>query len=132
MTKHALECIDFRAVNRGTLRGFATVRAAELRLVLHDVALHETKSGARWAAPPSRPMVDTATKTVILDRSTNKIAYTPSISFDDAKTREAFSSAVWHAVSAFAPEVTPPIAQADADLFVSRPRRPVPNDSCDE
>ena len=101
MSKHALECIAFRAVNKGTLRGFATLVVRDLKMTLHDVALHEKDSGARWAAPPSRPMVDTKTKTVILDRTTGKITDSPSVSFDDAKTREAFSQAVWEAVNNF-------------------------------
>ena len=95
MSKHALECIAFRAVSKGTLRGFATIIVRELKMTLHDVALHEKESGARWAAPPSRPMVDTKTQTVILDRNTGKIAYRPSVEFDDAETRAAFSKAVW-------------------------------------
>jgi len=101
MSKHALECIAFCAVSKGTLRGFATIIVPELKLTMHDVALHEKESGARWAAPPSRPMVDTKTKTVILDQTTGKIAYVPSVSFDDANTRAAFSHAVWEAVDAF-------------------------------
>lgn len=101
MSRHALECIAFHAVSKGTLRGFATIVVRELKMTLHDVALHERESGARWAALPSRPMVDTSTKTVILDRTTGKIAYAPSISFDDAKIRDAFSHAVWEAVDAF-------------------------------
>ena len=103
MSKHALDCTAFRAVSKGTLRGFATIIVRDLKMTLHDVALHEKDNGARWAAPPSRPMVDTSAKTVMLDRATGKVAYVPSVSFDDAKTREAFSHDVWEAVLEFDP-----------------------------
>jgi hypothetical protein len=54
--KHTIRCRSFRAVAKGTLRGFATIHVAELRLAIHDVALHK-KGEARWAQLPSKAVV---------------------------------------------------------------------------
>jgi hypothetical protein len=38
--KHTIHCRGFRAFAKGTLVGFAVIHIAELRLTVHDVALH--------------------------------------------------------------------------------------------
>jgi hypothetical protein len=48
--KLTLLCTDFRPLHRNTLRGFARVKIAELKLEIGDIAIHE-KGAARWAQP---------------------------------------------------------------------------------
>ena len=38
--KHTIRCRGFRAISKGSLVGFAVIHIAELRLTVHDVALH--------------------------------------------------------------------------------------------
>ena len=44
--------IEWRSFARNTLKGFATIWIVELRMVMHEVAVHE-KSGKAWAQPPA-------------------------------------------------------------------------------
>ena len=41
MPKLSVSCHDFRPLVRNTLRGFATIAIADLKLIIRDVALHE-------------------------------------------------------------------------------------------
>ena len=54
--KHTIHCRGFRAFAKGTLVGFAVIHIAELRLTVHDVALHRT-GVTRWAQLPAKPML---------------------------------------------------------------------------
>jgi hypothetical protein len=54
--KHTVAVLDFRPLRKNTLVGFARVHVNELKLVIHDVALHE-KGTARWASLPAKPQV---------------------------------------------------------------------------
>jgi hypothetical protein len=102
--KHTIRCRSFRAVAKGTLRGFATIHVVELRLAIHDVALH-TKGEARWAQLPSKPVVRDGRH--IVDVTNGKPQYVPIFEFDDRETRDAFSARVWRAVVDQYPEVVP-------------------------
>jgi hypothetical protein len=57
--KLTVTCESFRPLVRNTLRGFAEITIAELRLKVHDIAIHE-KGEARWAQLPSRRKSRTA------------------------------------------------------------------------
>ena len=52
--KLSIEVVGFKRFERGTLVGFADVVIRELRLKVHEVAVHQ-KNGSRWASMPSRP-----------------------------------------------------------------------------
>ena len=50
--KFTVKVTDFRPFRRNTLRGFATVHVDE-HLTLHDIAVHQHDSGARWVGLPA-------------------------------------------------------------------------------
>jgi hypothetical protein len=54
MGKLTVRVESFTPRCKNTLRGFATVKIAELHLIINDVAIH-TKNGQTWAQLPSRP-----------------------------------------------------------------------------
>jgi hypothetical protein len=99
--KHSLTCVDFRRFDKNTLCGFATVRIEQIRLVIHDVALHR-KGDARWAALPARPFVKDGQQVTDAD---GKAQYVTTLEFTDRATREALSHAVWISVLAAHPEL---------------------------
>ena len=94
MAKHALEVVDWKPCERNTLRGFATIKIRELRLVVHDVALHE-RNGTRWAQLPGKPTLKDG-KPITGDDG--RIRYVPIFTtdrprhsdFDSSKTRPRF------------------------------------------
>jgi hypothetical protein len=73
----------------------------ELRLKVHEVALHQ-KNDARWAAMPSRPWLKDG---VAIRGDDGKIQYSPLFEFEIREVRDAFSHAVWQALLDFDPEV---------------------------
>jgi hypothetical protein len=95
--KHQIDCLDFKPYRKNTLVGFADIVIRELRLVIHDVTLHE-KGDARWAVLPSRPWVRDG---AVVTDANGKVQYFPILEFEDKETRDAFSAAVWRAVEAF-------------------------------
>jgi hypothetical protein len=50
MSRFTVECVEFKLLRRNTLYGFCAFRMSELRLVLHDVTLHQ-KGGSRSSKP---------------------------------------------------------------------------------
>ena len=101
MSKFTIECVGFTPYQRNTLRGFATIRLPELKLVIHDITIHQHDSGSRWASMPSKPLLD---KSGVAKRTpAGKIEYTQLFEFEGRETRDAFSAAVVRAVLAFAP-----------------------------
>ena len=102
MTKVSVTCTEFTRYHRNTLRGFAVIRLPELKLVVHDVTVHEHASGARWAALPAKPLIDRA-RIAKRDPSTQKIVYQPVLELEGRETRDAFSRAVVNAVLDFDP-----------------------------
>lgn len=100
--KLTITCTDFRPFSRNTLRGFATVHIDELKLTVHDIAVHQHANGSRWAALPSKPMID---RDGIAKRTSDgKIEYARLFSFDTRGVSDAFSAAVIAALIEFAPE----------------------------
>ena len=49
-----IEIVDFRQIERNTLKGFVTARLPAVGLEIRDLALHE-KNGSRWLQLPARP-----------------------------------------------------------------------------
>jgi hypothetical protein len=90
----------FTPRHSNTLRGFCSVLIPEMRLRIHDVAIHE-KNDSRWAALPAKPQI-TRDGTVKRDER-GKAAYATIIEFADRDTREAFSQRVIASLLEFAP-----------------------------
>jgi hypothetical protein len=95
MARLTVTCAGWRPLQRNTLLGFATVRIAEMRMTVADVAVHE-KNGSRWAQLPSKPMISKGRDLVTDDNG--KIKYAPIFSFDSKEVERAFSAAVVKAV----------------------------------
>jgi hypothetical protein len=101
MSKFTITCTGFTPYHRNTLRGFATIRLPELKLTIHDVAVHQHDSGARWVALPSKPLLD---KNGIAKRGpAGKIEYAQLFEFEGRAIRDAFSAAVVRALLEFEP-----------------------------
>jgi len=100
--KFTVSCREFKPVVRNTLRGFADIRIAEMRLDIKDVAIY-AKGESRWAALAANPMID-RTGVVIRDATTGKIQYANIFEFTDRATRDAFSRAVIAAVLELVPD----------------------------
>jgi hypothetical protein len=96
--KLTVTCESFHPLVRNTLRGFAEIIIAEMRLTNHDVAVHE-KGEARWAQLPAKPQVKDGA--LVKDPGTGKIL--PVMDFDGRAVRDAFSAAVITAVLERAP-----------------------------
>jgi hypothetical protein len=94
MTKLSVHCIEFKARCQNTLRGFATVRIEEMRLIVREVAIHE-KSGKAWAQLPSRPWVKDGR---VITNDAGKVQYSSLFEFDSSAVRTAFSDAVIRAL----------------------------------
>jgi hypothetical protein len=92
--KLTITCTDFRPLRKNTLCGFAKVRINEMRLLIHDVAIHR-KGDSRWAQLPAKPQITKDGKTVIKD---GKTQYATILEFDSRDVREAFSTRVIEAV----------------------------------
>jgi hypothetical protein len=105
MRKLAITCSESTPVHRNTLRGFATIRIAEMRLEIRDVAIHEM-GGSCWAQLPSKPQIPDGE---LMKDAMGKIQYTFLMDFDNRAVRDAFSRAAVDAVlqafpDAFEPE----------------------------
>jgi hypothetical protein len=91
--KFSVAIVDFRPLRRNTLVGFASVRINELRLVIHDVAIHSKGEGGRWVQLPAKPQLD-KNGVQLRDARTGKPLFSPVLEFPDWKVRVAFSHAV--------------------------------------
>jgi hypothetical protein len=95
MSKVSVICLDWRALRKNTLLGFAKICISELNLVIHDVALHRSH-GRLWAQLPSRPWVRDGQ---VVHDETGKVQYSPLLEFGRREVRDAFSAAVVRAVA---------------------------------
>jgi hypothetical protein len=77
-----IEVIAFRRLERGTLCGFADITIRELRIKVHEVALH-AKGDTRWAAMPSRPSVRDGR---VVGGDNGKVQYSPLFEFETRAT----------------------------------------------
>jgi hypothetical protein len=91
--KLTITCTDFRPLRKNTLCGFAKVRINEMRLVIHDLAIHR-KGDSRWAQLPAKPMLKDGAA-IFKD---GKAQYTTILEFDHRDVRQAFSDRVIQAV----------------------------------
>ena len=98
--KLTVTCETFHPLVRNTLRGFAEISIAEMRLTICDVAIHE-KGVSRWAALPAKPQIKDGT---LVKDVTGKVQYVHILDFDSREVRDAFSRAVVQAVLERAPE----------------------------
>ena len=98
--KLTVTCESFYPLIRNTLRGFAEISIAEMRLTIRDVAVHE-KGESRWAALPAKPQIKDG---ALVKDVTGKVQYVHILDFDSREMRDAFSRAVMQAVLERAPE----------------------------
>jgi len=99
MNKLTITCREFRLLQRNTLRGFAEIRIAELRLNIDGIAIHE-KNGKQWAQLPARPQLRDGE---LVRGDDGKLQYMPLMSFETRAVSDAFSAAVIAAVRELAP-----------------------------
>lgn len=95
---------EFKPLRKNTLVGFATVRIAEMRLTIREIAIHE-KNESRWAQLPARPWLKN--NALVFD-ARGKVQYSPLLEWDNRDVADAFSARVIaalleHTPSAFAP-----------------------------
>jgi hypothetical protein len=93
-TKPSIEIVAYRAMDRDTLRGFATIRIPAMRLTLRDFAVHES-GDRRWALLRAKPQLDRDQQVV---REDGKLQYSTLFQFDSRDVGDAFSEAVLRAV----------------------------------
>jgi hypothetical protein len=93
--KLSVRCIEFKALQRNTLKGFATIAIDALRLEVRDVSIHR-KGTSAWAALPSKPQIKNGE--LVKDPDTGKIAYVPILQWSSRQVADAFSRAAIAAV----------------------------------
>jgi hypothetical protein len=93
--KHIV-CIDWKPCERGTLRGFVTIKMPS-GLCIGGIALHA--KGEAWAQLPSKPMLDQETRE-LMHAPDGKVKYARVLWFDDHAIGDKFSAAVVEAVAA--------------------------------
>ena len=98
--KTTLTCSAFKALHRGTLKGFADIEIRELHMTVFGCAVHE-KGDKRWCQLPSKPMLKDGS--AVTDDS-GKVKYFPSMAFSSREVADAFSSATIAAVVAAFPD----------------------------
>jgi hypothetical protein len=98
--KLTITCESFRPLVRNTLRGFAEITIAEMRLTIRDVVVHQ-RGEARWAQLPAKPQVKDG---ALVKDATGKVQYVHIMDFDSRAVRDAFSRAVVRAVLERAPD----------------------------
>ncbi len=96
MSKFTVECVEFKPLEAEHSMRLCDGQGHELRLVLHDVTLHQ-KGDSRWASLPSKPLIKDG---VAITDDRGKVAYAPVISFEGSAVRDAFSQRVIEAVLA--------------------------------
>lgn len=86
-----LTVLDFKKVEKNTLRGFFTIRFNLMTLEIHNVMLHESaKNGSRWIVLPQ--------KEYELD---GKKRYQPIIEFTDKRMFGRFQESVLMALDEY-------------------------------
>lgn len=95
--RRGVVCTEWRACERGTLRGFATVRVGARNLMIADIAIHKAESGKRWAQLPAKPMLDRSRQLVV---EGGKVRYSKVLWFENHGVARRFSEAVLRAVDA--------------------------------
>lgn len=87
--------VEWKALNRNTLLGFATIQLGK-SLVVSDCPVHRTATGdggfRYWAALPAKPVVDRDGRAV--RDGTGRIKYAALLSWADRDAADQFSAAV--------------------------------------
>jgi hypothetical protein len=96
MAAMAVTLMEWRALNKNSLRGFAKVRLGKA-LILKDVAVHYS-NGKTWAMAPAKPIINPDGVAKKDDRG--KIQYVPIIEWFDRDMAQSFSDGVVAAVLA--------------------------------
>jgi hypothetical protein len=86
----SLRVLEFKAVRKGTLRGFASVKLP-CGLVINDVVIGES-SGKQWALLPSKAMIDRNGN--LMHDASGKIRYAPVNQWGTPALRDEFSRRV--------------------------------------
>jgi len=97
MSESGIELVEWKPMQRNTLRGFAVVRLRS-GLTINDVVLH-AKDGKAWASLPSKPMLDREGQ-VVRDAATGKVKYAPMLEWASREVSDRFSLAVVEAIEA--------------------------------
>ncbi len=92
--------LEWRPVERNTLRGFCTARIEAWHLVVADIAVDLHESGRRWAQLPAKPQITTDRQPIVKD---GKLQYSKIIWFADRVVADRFSDAVVKALDAAYP-----------------------------
>lgn len=96
-----LALLEWKPMNRNSLRGFATIRYGSLKI--RDVSVHNS-SGKRWANMPSKPMMGADGNA---QKDTNgKIKYVPILEWESRDASDRFSEEVLAAVERENPGAT--------------------------
>src|SRR5215218_6700463 len=89
--KLTISVLDWKPLERNTLRGFATIMVKELQLAIRDCAVHE-RDGKRWVQLPSKPQIERTGNTI--KNEAGKVQYVPILEFGTRKIADAFSARV--------------------------------------
>jgi hypothetical protein len=90
----ALSLIEFRPMQKNTLRGFCTIRYGSLKI--KDISLH-VSNGKRWASLPSKPII--APDGTIKRDDAGKIRYVPILEWESREASDRFTEEVLAAVT---------------------------------
>jgi len=102
MPEMPVALLEWRAVRKNTLRGFATIRLGK-SLRIKDVAIH-TSNGKRWASFPSKPVLDQQGVQTKDERGKNRFA--PLLEWLDRDSADRFSEGVIACVEREYPNAT--------------------------
>ena len=94
--KLQVEIAEFKRMDRGSLRGFVTVRIPAMRLSIRDCTVNES-NGRRWVGLPGKAQIGSDRELIKRD---GKIQYSPVCAFDSKDVGDAFSAAVLAALDA--------------------------------
>ena len=94
--------LGWKALQRNSLRGFATVRIGR-SLSIKDVGVYSSK-GRQWASLPSKPVM--ASDGTARRSDDGKIQYVPVLEWIDRDSANRFSAAVIEAVEREYPGAT--------------------------
>ncbi len=94
----AMALREFRALNKNSLRGFATVELPS-GLVIRDISMH-TSNGRSWAALPAKPQFDKDGSPRLKD---GKPQYVAIVLWKDRDLADRFSEALVELVTASNP-----------------------------
>ena len=101
-TAMPVSLLEWRAVKRNTLRGFAKIRIGK-SMIVADVSVN-VSHGRRWASFPAKPVV--SSDGVAKRDEKGKIVYVPLISWTDRDTADRFSEGVIQAIEREHPGAT--------------------------